>query len=112
MNCPVCLSPKTYHALTGTDLLFETTSKIFTLDACAACRWLFLNPLPSRNEIDEFYPSQYWWSTGRPGTLRTLEAVYRRIALSDHVSFIMKAAGNGKDLLDVGCGSGTLLGLL
>src|SRR5262249_53138007 len=46
--------------------------------------------------------------------LKKLESVYRRIALRDHLAFIMKAAGNhtGLEILDVGCGSGTLLGLL
>jgi SAM-dependent methyltransferase len=40
--------------------------------------------------------------------------MYRKLALHDHVSFIVRAAGNrtAVDLLDVGCGSGTLLGLL
>src|SRR5256885_3188649 len=69
--------------------------------------------MPSNDEIAGFYPTQYWWNTAGRGTLKTLESIYRRIALRDHVSFITKAANrNGLDLLDVGCGSGTLLGLL
>src|SRR5438034_11694862 len=45
--------------------------------------------------------------------LKKLESVYRKLALRDHVAFITKAAGDrGVDVLDVGCGSGTLLGLL
>src|SRR5438034_8117994 len=45
--------------------------------------------------------------------LKKLESVYRKLALRDHVAFITKAAGNRSvDVLDVGCGSGTLLGLL
>ncbi len=116
MSCPVCLNTVTAPALTGTDLLFETTSKTFTLNSCAACGCLFLNPMPRRDEIAGFYPSQYWWNAGTPGLLKTLESVYRRIALHDHLSFITRAVGNGrpeaKHVLDVGCGSGTLLGLL
>lgn len=70
--------------------------------------------MPGDNEIASFYPAQYWWSAQRRGLLKKVESVYRKIALRDHVSFITKAAGNRKDadLLDVGCGSGTLLGLL
>lgn len=114
MNCPVCLNPATAPALTGTDLLFGTTSKTFTLDACSACRCLFLNPMPGDDEIAGFYPTQYWWSGAKPGLLKKLEAAYRRIALRGHVAFITKAAANrtALDLLDVGCGSGTLLGLM
>lgn len=114
MNCPVCLNPRTAPALTGSDLLFETTQKTFTLDSCPACRCLFLNPMPGDDEIAGFYPPQYWWNGGRRGALKKLESIYRKIALRDHVSFIARAAKSrpGLDLLDVGCGSGTLLGLL
>jgi 2-polyprenyl-3-methyl-5-hydroxy-6-metoxy-1,4-benzoquinol methylase len=114
MNCPVCLNTATVAALRGTDLLFETTSKIFTLDSCRACRCLFLNPMPGDEEIAGFYPKQYWWSAGKPGLLKRLESVYRRLALRGHVSFISKAAGHrtGQDLLDVGCGSASLLALM
>ena len=114
MSCPVCLNPATAPALTGTDLLFETTAKTFTLNSCAACHCLFLNPMPDTDEIAGFYPAQYWWSGSRPGLLKKLEAIYRRMALRGHVSFITKAAANrrGLDLLDVGCGSASLLGLM
>ncbi len=114
MKCPVCLNPATAPALTGTDLLFETTSRRFTLDSCPACRCLFLNPMPADDEIAGFYPAQYWWSAAKPGALKKLESMYRKIALRDHVSFIMKASGNSDmlDLLDIGCGSGALIGLL
>jgi 2-polyprenyl-3-methyl-5-hydroxy-6-metoxy-1,4-benzoquinol methylase len=114
MSCPVCLNAATAPALSGTDILFETTSKTFTLDSCSACHCLFLNPMPGVDEIAAFYPTQYWWSSGRPGLLKKLEAIYRRMALRGHVAFISRAAGNraGIDLLDVGCGSASLLGLM
>ena len=56
MRCPVCLSPSTAPALTGTDILFETTSRVFKLDSCAACHCLFLNPAPDTDEIAGYYP--------------------------------------------------------
>src|ERR1051326_1845172 len=114
MSCPVCSNPVTAPALTGSDLLFESSSKTFTLDACAACRCLFLNPMPGDDEIAAFYPAQYWWDSRKPGLLKRLEGIYRKLALRDHVAFIAQAArpASGTDLLDVGCGSGTLLALL
>src|SRR5438067_9764477 len=116
MSCPICLNAETAPALSGTDTLFGTTGKRFTLDACAYCGCLFINPPPGNDEIASFYPSEYWWnsspSTARPW-LKTLERIYRRIALRDHIAFIRCAAGKrtSLDLLDVGCGSGTLIGL-
>jgi SAM-dependent methyltransferase len=70
--------------------------------------------LPADSEIAGFYPSQYWWSSSRPGLLKKLEGIYRRLALRGHVSFISKAAGNRNSpyLLDMGCGSASLLGLM
>ena len=70
--------------------------------------------MPSNSEIAGFYPSNYWWSPTRPGGLKKLELVYRKIALRDHIAFITKSirGRSGLELLDVGCGSGTLLGLL
>ena len=70
--------------------------------------------MPAAAEIASFYPSQYWWNANQPGKLKKLESLYRKIALHDHVAFITNAAENraGLELLDVGCGSGTLLSLL
>ena len=113
MSCPVCLNPVTAPALVGTDFLFESTSKTFTLYSCDACHCLFLHPMPDSSEIERFYPADYWWNARRSGGLNKLESVYRKLALRDHIAFISKAAGDrGVDVLDVGCGSGTLLGLL
>lgn len=114
MNCPVCLSAKTSSAgLTGSDVLFETTSKTFSLSRCSACGCLFIDPLPGGMELAGFYPTQYWWKASS-GALKALEGAYRKMALRDHVAFIASAANGGSapHLLDVGCGSGTLLGLL
>jgi SAM-dependent methyltransferase len=116
MNCPVCLSPSTSPALTGSDVLFETTTREFKLSSCGGCGCLFLDPLPPRDEIAGYYPPQYWWNASRPSLLKKLESLYRRLALHDHISFITAAAARFGSrrvrLLDVGCGSGTLIGLL
>jgi 2-polyprenyl-3-methyl-5-hydroxy-6-metoxy-1,4-benzoquinol methylase len=117
MSCPVCLNAFTEPALTGRDWLFESTTKTFTLHSCNSCHCLFLHPMPADEEIAAFYPTQYWWNSTRSQgdrPLKRLEAIYRKFVLRDHISFIERAAANrtGVDLLDVGCGSGTLLGLL
>src|SRR5262245_46632933 len=117
MNCPVCLSSSTTPAFSGSDILFEATTGQFHFLSCRACDCLFMNPLPTPSEIADFYPNQYWWSGSRPTLLKRLESVYRKIALRGHVSFIRAASTRIPSrstlrLLDVGCGSGTLIGLL
>jgi 2-polyprenyl-3-methyl-5-hydroxy-6-metoxy-1,4-benzoquinol methylase len=118
MNCPVCLNPATVPgALTGSDVLFETTPRSFRLSGCRDCHSLFIDPLPAADEIAGFYPANYWWSSSS-SALKTLEKTYRRIALRDHVRFIMNAVRGRQTgrsparLLDVGCGSATLLALI
>ncbi|HET9219129.1 MAG TPA: class I SAM-dependent methyltransferase [Terriglobia bacterium] len=72
--------------------------------------------MPGIHELPHFYPQDYWWSDS-PSTLSRLEDVYRRIALRDHVAFVSRTSRKVRDshavrLLDVGCGSATLLRLL
>ena len=117
MNCPVCLSPGTVRqSLAGTDFFFETTQKNFDYRSCANCRCLYIEPIPHNEELEQFYPANYWWSAS-PGVLKSLENFYRRFALRDHLAFIDRASrtlhrNRPIRLLDVGCGSGTLLGVL
>src|SRR6185369_11082010 len=96
MSCPVCLSAVSSPALAGSDLLFESTAKEFTLHSCASCRCLFMNPMPAEDEIADFYPKQYWWTTSSKssgnGALKKFESIYRKTVLRDHVAFILDAA--------------------
>ena len=117
MKCPVCHDPTTVPAFTCRDTYLETTTRTFRLSRCAACESLFLDPQPEPDELDSFYPPTYWWKSSST-VLKRLEAFYRRAVLRDHLAFIAAAAANLPSnerrprLLDVGCGPGTLLGLL
>src|SRR3989442_4820889 len=114
MSCPVCLSPVTVPALSGTDFLFETTARTFTLHSCSSCRCLFLDPMPDSREIAGFYPAEYWWKAARPGPLKGLESINGRIVFWIMVALIIEPAGNrtGLGIFDFGAATGTLLGLL
>src|SRR5262245_60166204 len=115
MSCPICLSSvTTVQPFVGRDFLFETTSRTFAFSSCESCRCSFIDTLPGNQELATFYPAQYWWSSSSR-RLKILEGIYRRIALRDHVAFITAATPLLKQsarLLDIGCGSGTLLALL
>jgi 2-polyprenyl-3-methyl-5-hydroxy-6-metoxy-1,4-benzoquinol methylase len=100
----------------GTDRFFETTQRTFTLSGCGICRSLFIDPLPNRKDLAHFYPSEYWWRSSN-GLLKLMENAYRRVILRDHLAAIMGATASLSAhrtirVLDVGCGSGTVLGLL
>ena len=117
MQCPVCMATRTAFFGRGTDVLFETTERNFTLRRCGDCQCLFLEPMPSPAEIAAFYPPSYWWQSSRAGWLARLEGIYRRIVLVDHLAFIRRAARSAAPMgrariLDVGCGPATVLGIL
>lgn len=117
MKCPVCQNSSTGPSLIGRDILFEASPKEFALHRCGSCGCLFLHPMPSPAEVATFYPADYWWSP-RGTPIGAAEALYRRIVLLDHQRFVTRAAGGMTrpaeqvQILDVGCGSGALLGML
>lgn len=118
MNCPVCLETKTVLFGQGTDFFFETSAEDFALYSCVACHCLFLNPMPNPEKIASFYHSNYWQLDEQPfGFLRKAEKFYQRLVLTDHIRFISRAAhgtagATKASILDVGCGSGFILGVL
>lgn len=104
------------RVLGATDRFFETTERKFVLSGCEQCRCLFMDPLPVPERLAGFYPQQYWWNSST-GILNALENAYRRIILRDHLTSVTAAAARLTQvspvrLLDIGCGSGTLLALL
>jgi 2-polyprenyl-3-methyl-5-hydroxy-6-metoxy-1,4-benzoquinol methylase len=119
--CPLCTSVETRFFAHVTDRLLETTGETFSLLECRFCEILFLAPPPSEDDLKRYYPSGYWWSEpgAQQGLLgrfsKSLESIYRRAVLSDHVRFLTNAIRNAPasegrvTLLDVGCSGGTLL---
>lgn len=120
-TCPLCDQSETTFFAETRDHLLNTTKKVFSLRECRSCEIVFISPMPSADELRTYYPSGYWWSESDhadgflPTLGKRLESLYRRIALRDHVRFVMKsirhveAAGEAVKLLDVGCSGGTLL---
>ncbi|MBZ5535436.1 MAG: class I SAM-dependent methyltransferase [Acidobacteriia bacterium] len=119
--CPLCSTEETEFFARCTDHLLKTTDKMFSLRECRACGIIYLAPIPSAEELRAYYPSGYWWSESSrarnflSAVGKRLESLYRRMALRDHIRFVLGAArhvseeGETVDLLDVGCSGGTLL---
>ncbi len=108
MGCPRCGTELYLTLFFGTDRLYRTTEKQFSIVECSDCGLLRLKPMPSPAELKTFYPEQYWWQAddsvgGRLGDL------YRRFVLSDHVKFVTAAIAAPGPVLDIGCGGGLLV---
>jgi SAM-dependent methyltransferase len=98
----------------GTDRLYRTTDKVFSVVACAGCRLVRLHPWPTPEELQTYYPENYWFSPQQDATTRAEEA-YRRFVLRDHVNFAVRALESSSEkgpVLDVGCGGGLFLHML
>ena len=98
----------------GSDRLYRTTTKQFSVVRCDQCGLLRLDPTPSPEELARYYPDNYWFAPGRSAASR-LEEAYRRLVLRDHVQFVARALANSTargPLLDVGCGGGLFLSML
>lgn len=98
----------------ATDRLYRTTSRLFSVVECPACRLIRLFPWPAPQELRGYYPPNYWY-VPEEGPAARLEQIYRRFVLRDHVRFVERAierAGPGGMLLDAGCGGGLFLAML
>ena len=110
-TCPGCGSRESRRVFCGSDRLYRTTDKRFSVVECSGCRLLRLNPWPSAGELQQYYPDTYWFSPQESAVSR-LEESYRRLVLRDHVSFVTGAIRPTDGVvLDVGCG-GALFGRL
>jgi 2-polyprenyl-3-methyl-5-hydroxy-6-metoxy-1,4-benzoquinol methylase len=110
-RCPACGSRQSRPLFCGSDRLYETTEKRFSVVECSGCRLLRLHPWPSVGELQRYYPERYWFSP-EDSTVGRLEEEYRRFVLRDHVNFVASACEPvDGPVLDVGCG-GALFGRL
>ena len=109
--CPACGGRQKHALFTGSDRLYGTTDKTFSVVECSGCKLLRMYPWPGVDELRRYYPDSYWFAP-QENTASQLEERYRRIVLRDHVNFVTGAtrAGDGP-VLDVGCG-GALFGRL
>lgn len=112
--CPACDADQIRVLFQGTDRLYHTTADVFRVVECSGCGLMRLDPWPSPSELRHCYPADYWFVPEEDSSGWLAER-YRRIVLSDHVRFVMRALEHSKEegvVLDVGCGGGLFLRML
>ena len=112
LPCPVCRHPRCRFWRRLEDRFFQVTREAFSLYHCPGCGLRFQRASEVADRIPGFYPPGYWWDP--EGDPRGVEGLYREWVLRhDHLRFVLSVAppGNGRRLLDIGCGSGTFLKL-
>jgi SAM-dependent methyltransferase len=112
--CLVCGSGRSALLFRGSDRLYHTTSKEFSVVRCGECGLVRLDPQPPPEELGRYYPDNYWFAPDESAASR-MEEAYRRLVLRDHVGFVTQALRSSRasgPLLDVGCGGGLFLGMM
>ncbi len=112
--CPGCGQAEFRQLFSATDRLYGTTHRTFQVVECVSCRLIRLDPKPKPDELETYYPADYWYSPD-PTTVDRMEQWYRRMVLRDHLHFVERALRESEAkgiVLDAGCGGGLFLQML
>jgi len=107
MNCPVCNNSNTEIALDSQD--YSLTQKSFSVVHCSKCSFRFTSPIPSQDEIGQYYKfTEYISHTDtKEGWMNRLYHYVRTRTLAQQTSWIQSLfTGHKGHLLDIGAGTG------
>ena len=116
--CLICggtVLAERYHGLRD---LIGRSSATYAFLACSRCGSLTADPLPTPEEAASFYPEQYTFreqAAGSPADRMVGKLLwwgYPRWTYTSDVALTIRVSGQRRGrLLDIGCGTGTHLGL-
>lgn len=107
-ECPICNHNQFSEFLKTKDYMI--TKEEFIIVKCNNCDFCFTNPIPSIDEIGRYYKSEEYvsHSSSKKGIINSIYNLVRNYTLGKKVKLI-KSVSNGKQLLDVGAGTGHFL---
>jgi SAM-dependent methyltransferase len=100
--CPLCRGSRFQELFKAAEYVFAQ-KRLFSIVMCLRCRFVFLNPQPSEEELYSFYPQEYY-----APIVDEFRAFVSPVMGFDRAKEVarLKAAGT---LLDIGCGLGGFL---
>ncbi len=107
-QCPICKNEKINKGFDCKDNMI--TQEIFSINSCSNCGFLFTNPRPDDSEMEKYYQGGDYvsHSESKKGLVNSLFILARKYTLASKVKLI-KSLSKGRKILDIGCGSGSLL---
>jgi 2-polyprenyl-3-methyl-5-hydroxy-6-metoxy-1,4-benzoquinol methylase len=108
-SCPICNCKVFAPLFQAKD---NTVSKdFFSIVSCNDCGFKFTNPRPTKTEIGPYYKSDEYisHSNANKGLINGLYQLVRGYALTSKIRLVKNLVGDGKMLLDIGCGTGAFL---
>lgn len=110
MNCPVCNDPNSQIVLESQD--FSLTQKSFSILHCPQCSVRYTSPLPSQDEIGEYYKFKEYISHTdvKEGWMNRLYHIIRSRTLAQKTNWVQSLfTGHKGHLLDIGAGTGAFV---
>lgn len=107
-KCPVCNSTAFTPFLEVKDHMI--TKEDFRIVCCDNCGFHFTNPIPSIENIGDYYKGDVYvsHSSSKKGLINWLYNIVRKRTLKQKLRWI-QSNSKGKNLLDLGCGTGHFL---
>ena len=107
-NCPACNNSQATTFLEVTDHFLS--KETFTLLKCESCGLVFTTPRPSLEKIGDYYKSEDYvsHSSTKKGLVNSVYNKVRNYTLNQKVKLVKRLV-SGRDLLDVGAGTGHFL---
>ena len=110
--CPKCNNSdfELYHQCTD----FTVTGQVFNIINCTKCHFKFTNPRPDSIEINKFYQSNNYisHSNSNKGLFNKAYHFIKKIAITKKIKLIESLGATNKNILDIGCGTGSFLGAI
>jgi len=110
-TCPICNSANSSEFLKAKD--YTVSKEIFTIVECTDCSFRYTNPIPSEENIGEYYKNEEYISHSgtKKGIVPKIYHQVRKITQKSKLKLITKNS-EGKNLLDIGCGTGDFLNFM
>jgi 2-polyprenyl-3-methyl-5-hydroxy-6-metoxy-1,4-benzoquinol methylase len=100
MNCKIC-NRKSQKIFSNLKDLEYDCGKTFNFSKCTNCSFVWLNPTPSQECLNSFYPSNYHgFNTQSNFIIKNLYKLVNYLRIKKYLAFLKKPNSN---LLDVGC---------
>lgn len=107
--CPLCNSSSAKVIFSTQDYTFKCSKQRFGVNRCKECGCGYLSPRPQANEMDRFYPPEFYWSwEGTDGHLHWQSVIEKRRQQLEAKAEWTKDLSPGR-LLDIGAQKGEFL---